>query len=500
MIARAPSLLVALLALFALFAAVDADTPIDLGDAYSYAVLAGREIRYASGRPTINGNIGLYPGTSITGIIVPIHNGVVDIDNPASIAALSALSAAYSAAEGKEATSDLSGQDLGGMTLVGGVYTFSDSAALDGVLTLDAQEVVFKDGVGNANHVTWWVGNAATVNYGATVVGNVLVGISIIAFGDVTVYGRLLAKTALTLQGNYITINIPPDNLLPNTPIHLGEASSYALLARSTISFDGSFDGSFAPIVNGDIGVYPGTSLTGWVELNGVLARPWNVHTPSLIAASYDVRSVHSAIIAQLVADTVLTGDLAGMVLVPGVYRHPDSAELNGVLTLDAQSNAAAVWTLQIGKHMLFAPGSRVVFKDGVGSANHVTWWIGTAVTIGENAVNQLTVVLGTVLAGTSFTINHGARVTGRLLAQAACTLPSMRNSTTTTIINLPDDNTDPPSSQPTSQPTQPTSQPTQPSSQPSALPSAQPTTQPSVEPSAQPSALPSALPSSQPS
>ncbi|KAJ1406561.1 hypothetical protein B484DRAFT_404101, partial [Ochromonadaceae sp. CCMP2298] len=332
MIARAPSLLVALLALFALFAAVDADTPIDLGDAYSYAVLAGREIRYASGRPTINGNIGLYPGTSITGIIVPIHNGVVDIDNPASIAALSALSAAYSAAEGKEATSDLSGQDLGGMTLVGGVYTFSDSAALDGVLTLDAQgnpaalwtfqigpdrrgvmefamrsAVVFKDGVGNANHVTWWVGNAATVNYGATVVGNVLVGISIIAFGDVT-----------------------------------------------------------------------------------------------------------------LVADTVLTGDLAGMVLVPGVYRHPDSAELNGVLTLDAQSNAAAVWTLQIGKHMLFAPGSRVVFKDGVGSANHVTWWIGTAVTIGENAVNQLTVVLGTVLAGTSFTINHGARVTGRLLAQAA--------------------------------------------------------------------------------
>ncbi|KAJ1394666.1 hypothetical protein B484DRAFT_439125, partial [Ochromonadaceae sp. CCMP2298] len=202
MIARAPSLLVALLALFALFAAVDADTPIDLGEASSYVIL-GRGIIFEGPGSIINGNMGVSPGTAFvdpTGST--IHNGDLDIDNPASFAAQSALTAAIIAAEGKESTGySLSPEGIfaystgtpgiyltrDAVTLVPGVYNicrdyyhegsgcFFGGVSISAVLTLDAQgdpdavwtfkiidaglsfygQMAFKDGVGNANHVTW---------------------------------------------------------------------------------------------------------------------------------------------------------------------------------------------------------------------------------------------------------------------------------------------------------------------------------------------------------
>ena len=52
--------------------------------------------------------------------------------------AQSGLTASYNFAAGQACDADLSGQDLGGMTLTPGVYCFSDSAGLTGALTLDS--------------------------------------------------------------------------------------------------------------------------------------------------------------------------------------------------------------------------------------------------------------------------------------------------------------------------------------------------------------------------
>jgi len=200
-----------------LMACIMADTPIDLGDAGNYAILAGAAITNV-GASVIIGNVGIHPGSVVTGFGTPaIHLGAIDVANTASFSAKSALTTAYNEAAGKEFDADLSNQDLGGMTLPPGVYKFAVAAVLNGVLTLDAadqrdpvwtfqigsamyfgpsSEVVFKHGVGNAGHVTWQVGSSATIMGRAKVIGNVLAYASITAGAQATVEGRLLARSA----------------------------------------------------------------------------------------------------------------------------------------------------------------------------------------------------------------------------------------------------------------------------------------------------------------
>jgi hypothetical protein len=126
--------------------------PVELGAASGYALLAGTAIT-STGASTVTGDIGVFPGTAVTGFGLGIHN-VVDKGNfdPSNFtgfghfdwiqhgAAQGDLTKAYNDAAGKNVSLGgiLSNQDLGGMTLLPGVYKFGAAAALNGVLTLDA--------------------------------------------------------------------------------------------------------------------------------------------------------------------------------------------------------------------------------------------------------------------------------------------------------------------------------------------------------------------------
>jgi hypothetical protein len=65
------------------------------------------------------------------------------------------------------------------------------------------------------------------------------------------------------------------------------------------------------------------------------------------------------------------------MTLAPGVYKFDVAASQIGDLTLDAGGDVEAAWTFQVGSALLFTTGSKVVFKDGLGDANKVTWQVG---------------------------------------------------------------------------------------------------------------------------
>lgn len=204
-------------------------TYVSLGKAGNFVVLSGQTITN-TGSTVINGNVGLYPGSSITGFPPGVVNGVVHKADAVAGEAKDALNAAYTDASGRSgAPVPLSG-DLGGMTLKPGLYVSATSMGLtSGDLTLDAggnQDAiwVFKMGttfiamvnrkvllVGNAkaDNVFWSVGSSATIGVNSTMVGNFLTHTSITVQTGATMLGRFLTQVgSVTFDSN--TVNRPP--------------------------------------------------------------------------------------------------------------------------------------------------------------------------------------------------------------------------------------------------------------------------------------------------
>jgi hypothetical protein len=227
---------------------------VNLGTATNYAVLAGSAIT-STGATVINGGLGLSPGSSVTG--APIVNGPYDVDDAAAVAAQQNLATAYNTAAGLAPNQNLTGQNLGGLTLTPGVYSFSTSAQLTGTLTLNDEgnpDALFVFQIGstlttasdssvvtiNDNGSTspgsdtfWQVGSSATLGTATAFEGNILALTSITAdTGATDLDGRFLAQNgAVTLDDNVITA--PPAPVGTST---VPDAGSTLLLLGSGLA------------------------------------------------------------------------------------------------------------------------------------------------------------------------------------------------------------------------------------------------------------------------
>jgi hypothetical protein len=112
-----------------------AQTP-DLGSAANFAVLAGSTVTN-TGSTVLRGSLGLSPGSAVTGFPpgIVLAPGGTFISDAVAIQAQVDLVKGYNAVASRPATSDLTGQNLGGLTLTPGVYNFASSAQLTGTLT-----------------------------------------------------------------------------------------------------------------------------------------------------------------------------------------------------------------------------------------------------------------------------------------------------------------------------------------------------------------------------
>jgi hypothetical protein len=203
--------------------ALGATATVGLGSAAPFSVLAGSTVTN-TGPTTMFGDLGLYPGTSVTG--APQVLGQTHVDDAVAIEAKNDLTTAYNDAASRPSNGS-AGTDLSGQTFTPGVRTASSSLLLSsGSVTLNAQgdpNAVFIFQVGStlitgsnttvslingaqACNVFWQIGSSATLGTGTRFVGTIMASASITANTDATIHGRLLAQTAaVTLEDNTIT-------------------------------------------------------------------------------------------------------------------------------------------------------------------------------------------------------------------------------------------------------------------------------------------------------
>ncbi|MFD9224594.1 ice-binding family protein [Streptomyces sp. NPDC060064] len=191
----------------------------------------------------------------------------------------------------------------------------------------------------------------------------------------------------------------------------LGTATSYAVLAGSTITNTG------AGVINGDLGLSPGTSVTGFPpgHVNGVQ----HVADAAAVQAKSDLTTAYNDAVGRTPTTNLTSpGNIGGTTLTPGVHKAASSLNITGTVTLDAQGDPNAVFVFQIGSTLITAPGSHVSLAGGAQACN-VFWQVGSSATIDTTSVFK-----GNVLALTAITVNTNAVIEGRVLAQnAAVTL-----------------------------------------------------------------------------
>jgi len=209
-----------------------------LGSADSFAVLGASTVTN-TGPTTITGDLGVYSGTSITGLADITLTGASTVHQTDAVANLAqaAVTTAYNGLKKMPITTNMTGQDLGGLTLTSGVYHFDSSAQLTGTLMLDAQHnnnafwvfqigstlttasssvvrvINFGSNNGSDDGLFWQVGSSATLGTRTKFEGNILADQSITLNTSAQILnGRALAENAaVTMDTNTIS-NVCPDN------------------------------------------------------------------------------------------------------------------------------------------------------------------------------------------------------------------------------------------------------------------------------------------------
>lgn len=195
----------------------------------------------------------------------------------------------------------------------------------------------------------------------------------------------------------------------------LGPSSSYSVLGGAAVTCTGS------TTTIGNVGVSPGTSIVGF-PTPCVAGPPGTVHSndASAIAAQADNLIVFGALdqsCDQSFGAVDLTPTFPSGVG-PGVYCSTSSFTLSGNLQLVG----SGVWIFKTVSTLITSPGSSITGGDPCS----VWWRIGSSATL-----DTTTSFIGNILALQDITLNTGASLDGRILAQAAGTVTLDANTIT---------------------------------------------------------------------
>jgi hypothetical protein len=211
----------------------------------------------------------------------------------------------------------------------------------------------------------------------------------------------------------------------PIEPVNLGSTARFAILSASLITNN--------PIsaVTGDVGLSPaaGSAITGF----GLSEVTGTIYTTDATGPAGSVQDAELLTAAK--GDLTLayndaagrtpvpegdflnpgSGNLAGQILVPGLYKFTGTAEITGGdLTFDAQNDSNAVFIMMVATALNTASETQVVLVNKA-KAENIFWQVGTSAALGTYSVFK-----GTIMADQSVTMASGASIEGRLLASIA--------------------------------------------------------------------------------
>jgi hypothetical protein len=195
-----------------------------------------------------------------------------------------------------------------------------------------------------------------------------------------------------------------------NAQISLGPTvATFGVLAGSTVTNSGP------TVVTGNLGVSPGTAITGFTGIApggpGIVTGTIDSANAVAAQAQNELTAAYNAAAGAAVTATK-AGDLGGQTLFPGVYMSTSTLGITGTLTLDAQGNANAQFIFQIASALTTATSSSVVLINGANAAN-VFWQIGSSATLGTSST-----FAGDILALSSISLGTGTVLNGRALAR----------------------------------------------------------------------------------
>ncbi len=196
-----------------------------LGSADAFGILGASTVTN-TGPSVVYQDLGLWPGNSITGFPPGVVLGTVHNNDAVAMQAQADALNGYNYLAGLSSTQNLTGQDLGGLTLDAGVYFFASSAQMTGTLNLDFQGlsnkmIVFQIGStlttasasmvnilnpGMNDQVFWQVGSSATLGTTTDFFGSIIAEQSItLNHGADINCGRAIAlNAAVTMDTNNV--------------------------------------------------------------------------------------------------------------------------------------------------------------------------------------------------------------------------------------------------------------------------------------------------------
>ena len=229
-----------------------------------------------------------------------------------------------------------------------------------------------------------------------------------------TTYIATISTGAADLAGNALVAGAAPNpwsfttgsGLAPGA-VPLGSVSTFGLMATSAITCVPTC------IINGDVSLDPGTSITGPPVINGQLHVNDTVSAQArndLLAAYNYAKGLPPGTTISAGAD-LGSGGLYPSGIPPGTYTSGSTMLVSTPLVLDAGGDANAVWVFQIGSSL--TTSANVTLANGAQSKN--VFWVPTSdATIGVGTTFE-----GTIVAGRDTTAVTGATINGRILTGA---------------------------------------------------------------------------------
>jgi Ice-binding-like/Putative Ig domain len=327
-----------------------------LGSSGTFGALAGSTVTN-TGPTTVAGDLGVSPGAAITGFPPgTLSGGTIHAADAVAAQAQADVTTAYNALAGQTCDTDLTGMDLGGLTLTAGVYCFSTSAQLTGTLTLDAQgnpAAVFIFQIGTAlttasNSVVvvinggsdcnafWQVGSSATLGTGTHMVGNVLALASITLNTGASLSGRALARNgAVTMDSNALAVCGAACGIVTLGPATLPAATVGVPYAQQLVA-------------TGDVGPFT------FAVTSGALPAGLSMSPSGMISGTPITPGVATFTIAASAPDVCGSVLIISVSVGPSVVSSPTS-----VPTLSPFGLLALIATLIVGCATMFAKRHR---------------------------------------------------------------------------------------------------------------------------------------------